>query len=701
MFQPIKITGQGVGVLEDFEYNFKNGCTVVQAENRDDLAQESNGGGKSTILDIPGICLLGSSLLGKSLKDIINWDPTTESMTVGYEMENKVTDQYVTITRKLFKKKSRSEELFITVNGECPKDLPTKRGVEGAVDVKLGNKFILDLLDITKENLLNRYLISTGNDYTSFFDISSDKKMQLIQQFSNTDKIDRAIEVMGEKRKEFDEILLSVDREIGVYQGRASAYNDQITHINGGEAASQFEVEKNRDIENVLTSIESKKDRQVRCVEVIQEKEKEIEIQQEDIKSQGDLAPIDPLIEEKTKALSVLREGKNTENTRVNPFNGKWDELAEEKQELIKQGEAVRKNTLETLTLKVELEGFKKHTTTCPKCEHKFVAHKTEFSAEEINLMLDDTIAAIHVDDEKIADIKKEIKELDFASIEKEKGAWNLDQNNKIAEISDDIREVENSISSLEGEKTKRSRAISTANQNIKYLQSAIEGEKESHKRLGQEMKEQEEQIITLSEKQFDKSEVDRLKKKIEDTFKLITDLEKSNEGNRILSEKHSQWILNYKDLKFYIIHKRVQSIAGHINYYLNQNGSDLSISIEGFKELKSGEIKQAFTPMIFRDGDNPQLYSQFSGGEKARLNLAADMAFQELINANSKSGGLNYYQSDELLNPVDSTGISHAAKAFDKLDKPILLASHSGKDLVYNKILLIIKENGIGTVNI
>jgi len=160
-----------------------------------------------------------------------------------------------------------------------------------------------------------------------------------------------------------------------------------------------------------------------------------------------------------------------------------------------------------------------------------------------------------------------------------------------------------------------------------------------------------------------------------------------------------ANWINNFNDFKFYLGNKPLEIICGLVNQYLKFNGSDLNLHIEGFKKLKNGEIRQALTPVIYRNWTNPKDYNSFSAGEQCRLNLATDLAFQQLINMSSKYGGLELYLSDELTNPLDSLGIQSAAYAFNQLGKTIILVSHAGADMNYDNTVVIRKQNTVSEV--
>lgn len=158
-------------------------------------------------------------------------------------------------------------------------------------------------------------------------------------------------------------------------------------------------------------------------------------------------------------------------------------------------------------------------------------------------------------------------------------------------------------------------------------------------------------------------------------------------------------WAERFMDFKFYVGNQPLARVCELVNSYLALAASDLNLHIEGVKKLRSGELRQALEPTVYRNWSNPQPLHQLSTGEQARLHLAVDLPFQDLLNQASKTGGLDLLVNDELLGEVDSAGVGSVARAFAGLDRTILLVTHSGADLVYDHTILVRKENNVSTV--
>ena len=115
-----------------------------------------------------------------------------------------------------------------------------------------------------------------------------------------------------------------------------------------------------------------------------------------------------------------------------------------------------------------------------------------------------------------------------------------------------------------------------------------------------------------------------------------------------------------------------------------------MEVALKEYQENDKG----ALTPYIKKDIDVS--YTNLSEGEKTKLDLCFDIAFQEIVNQKSKQGGLCFHQNDELLNNLDSEGIKEVAIFLNKLNITSLLVTHSGADNKYPNTIVVKKTNGV-----
>lgn len=619
MWQLQYISAENFMSFEKVEYQFENKCYVVRAENKDNDGQQSNGGGKTSFVDIIAIALLGYSLTGRNVKDCVNWNSDQNYFIVKLYLENPQHKINCFIERKVYSN-TKGQELVLLVNEKLPNTLPTKKGAEGAVDVKAGNTYILkEILDITEQDLLSYHLISKTY-YQPFLNVNTDRKLEVISRFSRANVIDKVIK------------NLELDLEVG--NDSVEEYKLQIAKIQGHIEALSQSLEGNAKVE-----FEQQKQKQIEQKEI---RMKYLADRAHLLAQQGE--------EIKTKIQSLVLEELDPQikidlNTRLKSLNIK--EFIELEREINKEIS--------------EIKNYLAGLITCPECFHKF--HLTSKKKYDTKILTQREVALADVQSER-ASAEKAIKEIreDIAIVEE------IERSNFL--ISNQRIDLEQRFQSLERESVDLLCDMEAVAHQIDVIAARTFADEKVN--IHSNIKEKEGELITQQQ------QLEQQQKQLTDTIK---------------------WIDYFGDFKFYLGNKPIEAICSLVNQYLRLNGSDLNLHIEGFKKLRSGEMRQALTPIIYRNWMNPQSVNQFSEGERVRLNLAVDLAFQQLINQSSKTGGLNFYVNDELLNPLDSLGVANAAKAFNQLNKTILLVSHSGADLVYDNTILIQKSNQVSTV--
>lgn len=693
----IKIGAFNFGPFEEIELEFNSfNCWVVQSENKTNSGQESNGGGKSCLLDIVPICLIGTSIQGRDLKNYINWNGKESYFEVHVCIQNALSDIVVNIKRKFYNN-SRSSELVILVNGEVPKSIPSKKGVEFGVDIEAGTQYILnEILGISKEDLLTYYLISREK-YSPFMRIGNSKKIQTISRFSQADQVDRVIDQIKKeievKRVEFRKLE---DLQIAHNTKKAFLENEI-------ETSSKKAFDKNREdgIKDLQSQIDSKNVSLESCKSEISRLEKELLEKEKDYNEK--LLPLDFKKDMKSlqKSIDKRLDDMNWVERQLSKDieDENYKSLKENESTFIEKKEGLLDSKREAESIIIEHEKILKGSIECPKCTHKFVISE-EISLEEASSIVEecnDILLSldhdIEVVDQYIQEKNKAIVDYESAFDEKKcEYREVLDLLHKEnTEDKESIDALKNQVKQREWEREELDRSIQFLRKGIDNHHTLIVNSQSSIDTLLS-------YILTLRDQAYI-NETPEKKKELKHIEKELKSTEK--EKNFISKDisLREQWMLNFEDFKFFLANKPIQFICHKVNGLLNRIGSDLFIKIDGFRLLKSGKVKQELNPIVFRNMSNPQPYKQYSGGERVRIDIATDTSFQEIINSNSKTGGLNYYQNDEVLSELDSLGIENVAKSFDTLDKTMLLVTHSGANLAHKNTIKIIKENDISSI--
>jgi chaperonin cofactor prefoldin len=598
-------------------------CYVSQAENRDDSGQKSNGGGKTSLIDILPVALLGKSIAGRDVKDCVNWNSKDKSFIVFVELINVEHNLNVSVKRTVYAN-SKSSELSILVNGKVPTTLPTKAGVEDGVDVRAGNEYILkELLDITEEDLFNYYIIC-GKKYKPFLQMGVEDKTQVISRFSNTTIVDNIIEKLEKEISDGEK----EDQQLKVKISGAEGYIEAMLETISEEAEAKFNAQKQNELEGLQTRTGLIQKNMLEGSESVTELEariKEIDSQFVDI--------------DHNLYLEFEAE-RSSLNAHIRTVTDDFNELKKKA---------------------AKIETFLAGEIQCPKCKHWFHPKSdekiTKVDLNHVNFDIgqkEEELAQVERDKEALKDMGERVK------VEMAKERANKDLHDKQQDLKRDIQSYQR--------------------QNERYAKELADIESRIQQVIAKEF--QDEAAATLDKIEARENEIAEYNKTLAALVESI--------GYK------QTWVERFYEFKFFLANKPLDQIVGLVNRYLGMNGSDLNLAIEGFKKLKNGKIKPDLRPIVYRNWTNPQNLAQFSAGEQCRLNVSVDLTFQQLINSSSKYGGLDLYLNDELVNGLDSLGISLAAHAFNQLGKTIILVSHSGSDMTYENTLTVVKENGI-----
>lgn len=404
----------------------------------------------------------------------------------------------------------------------------------------------------------------------------------------------------------------------------------------------------------------------------------------------------------------------------------KMEELDEQIAEL---GETVRKNRNLRVELalviddaKVKLNGV----ITCPKCQHKFVL-SSDSSVEELEKLVKDTEAEWTAAGEKMQDAKDKAQKM-----EADKVAVNKSKSDTMAEIykiDDKVREHKALVDETLEDCEREQRNLTRVESNIENVKRDIAHTQEQIKTCSKSMfdeafdvidsaiKKGEAYVDSLKDKKkFAKEAIAQYEESIEELKKPTTDnnqlrLEESlKEYQKKLEEAETaqaevQAKLNeltsqklyFNQFKTHLANTKIDAISQVINGFLDSVGSDLRVSIDGYRVLKSGKLSEKITVNILRNGVESGSFQKHSCGERARVELASILAIQSLTNASCEDGkGLDFLVVDEVLDGMDESGIMAAADTLNKLHKTSMVITQGHVAENYPNVLVVRKEGGV-----
>lgn len=367
---------------------------------------------------------------------------------------------------------------------------------------------------------------------------------------------------------------------------------------------------------------------------------------------------------------------------------------------------------------------------TCPKCQHQFFVGENA-SVDSIRTGL--TVLQNEVKQKKaeIIELNKQFDEADDKAVAKSDEIQAVDAKAKerrnclekeyatLQSLSRNVNTAENQIALLQRQQTAAQNEIDRISGKIDILRNRLFGEitgiLEGRIQNGEQFIEHQTSSITFAQgqlKQYQQSKQElvdapetdfatSLKASLSRYQSDLTEAEK--QAFEIQSEYDTlkEQEVHFTLFKSHIARKKIDALSLIVNDFLEKIGSDIRLKLEGFTVTKTGKLRDKISVMVMRDGIDCGSYHKFSGGEKARLNLACILALHTLTNSNCDDGkGLDFIIIDELLDKSDEVGMAIYCEALNKLNQTALLITQGSVSEGYPHKLLIVKKHGISTIS-
>lgn len=220
MYKLISIEAKNIGSFKELKYAPLQGVTtLIFGENKDNASQLSNGSGKSYLIEALVIGLLGQPLREDiKTEEAINNEEDEASVSIVFQNQTEV----FTVHRFISRKTSAVVRCEIARDGVI---VDTGETVKSSVSEY--NKYILEKLGVSKDELLNNFILSK-HKYKNFLSSSDKEKKEIINRFSNGTLVDQAIEQLALDKAPQEELVASLELEEAKLLGRIEALTDQI-----------------------------------------------------------------------------------------------------------------------------------------------------------------------------------------------------------------------------------------------------------------------------------------------------------------------------------------------------------------------------------------------------------------------------------------------------------------------------------------
>lgn len=221
MWRLRRIIAQNLCAFRELDYHLGQGVTtLVFGNNHDNESQRSNGSGKSALLEAIAVGITGSPMRKVKNEEIIRDD--ADECYVCLMFDNDASDEVFTVERQLPRKGASVVTCHIERGGGM---VETDEAVQPSVDAY--NKYILEKLGVTREELYNNFLLSKYK-YSDFLSSSDKDKKEVINRFSNANLVDQAIERLEEDCAPIEKAVRDTELELAGIDGRIGMLQEQI-----------------------------------------------------------------------------------------------------------------------------------------------------------------------------------------------------------------------------------------------------------------------------------------------------------------------------------------------------------------------------------------------------------------------------------------------------------------------------------------
>lgn len=221
MWRLRRIIAHNLCAFRELDYHLSQGVTtLVFGDNRDNESQRSNGSGKSALLEAIAVGVTGSPMRKVKNEEVIRDD--ADECWVCLTFDNDASDELFTVERQLSRKGASIVNCHIERAG---RSIETDEAVQPSVDAY--NKYILEKLGITRDELYNNFLLSKYK-YSDFLSSSDKDKKEIINRFSHANLVDQAIEKLVEDYNPIGEEVRNAELELAGIDGRINMLQEQI-----------------------------------------------------------------------------------------------------------------------------------------------------------------------------------------------------------------------------------------------------------------------------------------------------------------------------------------------------------------------------------------------------------------------------------------------------------------------------------------
>jgi len=648
---------------------FSKGETLIVGSNGDSIGSDSNGSGKSSILD--AICW---AITGKVLRDISVDGVVRRGQTEGgvhlclRDTDNKDCE----LIYSIYRTRGIKEVLqFITVvDGEPVNDLG--RRTTSQTQEEILRHLNLDLKKSLSDYINTVYFSSSTVRGFASKETSNVERMQLLTRFLNVEAFDFATERAKELHKmEVQSLSLAqnsiqearsiLPSDFNSFDAYEATVDENLADSNKNKA--DWMTYKTSLMEKLTEA--NKNQTTLAKIETLRLKTKQAE---QVSKQYFDLTE---KISEITEQIGELKK-KEINTTELET---KLAELRADEKEIREKHSLLRKEAL-------DISNQLKKPLKCPQCS-------TMLHLQEGHLHILD-VNTLKVNEEVIAE-KTLAASAELGTVE------SIIKNTE--EIKKKDATLKQTIALAEGkvrasaEQLARLPEVDTTDygEEIKQLEASLSDVDIDS--LKKEMKEAEEQIELLA---TELGQLKEIKRQIMTAKEKIIKVEADIKDIEQKVRNFEFWKQNFPMIKQLLIETYLPFFENSINYYLKFLNTGLSVALDLEKELKSGKTKQEFRIIVKDEHGSEAEYEAFSEGERKRIATCVGFAIRRIA-LSRNSLPLGFMKFDEIIDGLDDTGIGEFFNLLRSLPGQKLIVSHDdGLKQMFSNIIEAVRKDGI-----
>ena len=623
---------------------------------KNDLTGDSNGSGKSSLMEAICFALFGKISKDIKLEKVVN-EKQGKNAKVEIEFELNGSNYWIVRHRK--HEKHREKVLVY-------KDIKDKSGLISKANKTDTQEIIDKLIKFNYKSFMNAVMMSQEN-IDGFLNTDTNKKKEIIENILQLNVISKYFWISQQKRKmskrDVEKLQLMLDNSNNLIENTKQT---MVEYIDSCKRKKRKNKERIKELEKELLELES-----------LNVEEQYLKIKKaEEISENIDQLMVDQQRNE--DKITSIKNGVEGYKSSLLEYEG----LIETNKRIIKQiSREIEKLEKSIETLTSQLEAARSNPEACPVCEN-------EINKERFTIWINEN----------------EEKKEHYLSDKNDKSKRFEELNSKIEEWEERVKDLKNTIEEqtllIEEERVK-SEKIETKINKLRKSLPKTQNEEDLNK-ISENITNIKQEIKTLSEAEFvDKNYLESLTNSVKKQKKDNKKIEKQlleQKKNLILFRWWEDSLSHRKNsLKSWCINNVIGYFNARIKYYIDRF-FDGDVQIQMDSDLNE----------VIYTRDREREFGQYSGGEKRRLNLAILFALYSLARANI-STKINIMFLDEILSTsLDDKGISTVLELLDEMnqngdtvfvidhkenfkDYPLFNAIliHKGKD-EYSKIKLL-----------